>query len=128
MSSPTVTYLLLDADYDPVFDPQVELTDAAAVQQNILTALRLFEGEWWEDLNLGLPLFQSILGALGSQRGQAAINTAIITRIRQVPYVLNVLKVASAFVNGVFSFTATVQTSFGVVVVSTAPASSASLG
>lgn len=127
MSSSTVTYLLLDADYDPVFDPQVSLTDVAAVQQNILTALRLFEGEWWEDLNLGLPLFQSILGALGSQRGQAAINTAIIARIRQVPYVLNVLKVASAFVNGVFSFTATVQTSFGTVVVSTAPASSASL-
>lgn len=37
------------------------LTDADAVTQSILTRLNLLLGEWWEDLDEGLPLFEEIL-------------------------------------------------------------------
>ena len=30
--------------------------------------MELLKGEWWEDLNDGLPLFQSILGQFGNKK------------------------------------------------------------
>lgn len=127
-SAPVITYLLLDSSYDPVFDPGVSLTDSQAVRQAILTRLRLFLGEWWENINLGLPVFQRMLGQLGSQRTQNAISLAIQQQIRAVPYVSSVTNVQMNFSNGKFTFSATAQTSFGPVTVSNVPALSASLG
>jgi hypothetical protein len=126
-TAPLITYLLLDAQYDPVFDPSNSLIDAQAVQQAILTRLRLFLGEWWENMNLGLPVFQSILGQLGSARFQAATNLAIQQQIEGVPYVASVTSISSSFDDGRFSFSATVQTSFGPVAITNLPANSASL-
>lgn len=128
MSSPIVTYLLLDSQYDPVFIPQVSLTAAQAVAQNILTRLNLWAGEWWENLNLGLPVFQSILGQSASKRGQAAMSLAIQQQIQGTQYVTSVTNVNFSFANGQFSFTCTAQTVFGQVTVSFAPGQSASLG
>lgn len=126
-TAPTIVYLLLDAQNDPVFIPQVELVDAQAVAQAILTRLRLFYGEWWENLNLGLPVFQSILGQLGTQQGQKAMSLAVQTQIEGTPYVTAVINVETAFENGQFSFTATVQTAFGVITVTNVPGADASL-
>ena len=127
-TAPTITYLLLDAQYDPVFDPTVALVDAQAVRQAILTRLRLFLGEWWENINLGLPVFQSMLGQLGSQRVQAAISLAIQTQIEAVPYVSSAYNIQTAFDNGRFTFSAAAQTAFGPVVVTNVPALASSLG
>jgi hypothetical protein len=127
-AAPTIVYLLLDAQYDPVFDPSVELIDVQAVQQAIMTRLRLFLGEWWENMNLGLPVFQSMLGQLGSKATQAAINLAIQQQIEGVPYVTGCTDVVSQFENGVFSFSAVAQTSFGPVTINSLPANFASLG
>jgi len=126
-AAPTITYLLLDAQYDPVFEPQVSLTNAQAVSQAILTRLRLFLGEWWEDLNLGLPVFQQMLGQPGNNRVQAAMNLAIQRQIEGVPYVTQVNNITSQFTAGKFSFTASVQTAFGVIVVNNVPGLQASL-
>lgn len=125
----TIQYLQLDANNDPIFDPSANLTDAEAVNQAILTRLRLFLGEWWEDVNLGLPVFQSILGQLGSSQGLAAMTLAVQQNIEGGPYVTSVDNVEVTFENGVLSITASAFTQFGPVAISTAPALNAdSLG
>lgn len=127
MSTPALNYLRLDADNDPIFDTQAQLSGTFAVQQAVLTRLRLFLGEWWEDTSLGLPVFQTILGQLGSARGQTAMSDAIRTQIEGVPYVTNVLNIQTAFTDGKFSFTATITTAFGVVTVSNKPGNTAAI-
>ena len=127
-TAPIITYLKLDSVNDPIFDPTVQLTNVNAVGQAILTRLRLFLGEWWEDVNLGLAVFQKILGQLGTAQGVKAMNLAIQQQIEGVPYVISVLNVNSTFVGGRLSFTATAQTQFGTVTVSNLPGTSASLG
>ena len=113
-----ITYLVLDSSYDPIFADGASLTDGAAVRQIILTRLKLFMGEWWEALNLGLPVFQLILGKLGSPKGQAAMSRAIQQNVEGSPYVIGVVNVSANFTSGKFSFTATARTEFGQVTVS----------
>ncbi len=127
-TSPTIQYLRLDAEYDPIFAPTSNLTDLDAVTQAIMTRLRLFLGEWWADTNIGLPVFQSILGQLGSRQGIAAMTLAVQQNIEGGPYVTGVTNVRVTFANGRLSITADALTQFGPVNVNTAPAlSTASL-
>lgn len=124
---PSITYLLLDAQFDPVFDPARALVNIGAVRQAILTRLQLWQGEWWENLNLGLPMFQKILGQIGSQRGQSAMSLEIQAQIDDVAFVIGTTSIVFGFVDGRFSFTCKANTSFGVVTVTNAPGASASL-
>lgn len=124
----TISYLALDSRNDPVFADRTSLTDAAAVAQAILTRLNLFLGEWWENLSLGLPVFQSMLGQLGSQKNLAVIQGLVKTNIEGAPYVTSVDSVRVSFVDGRLTFTATARTAFGTVTASNIPGSSASLG
>jgi len=137
MSAPTkasqpsvITYLQLDADNDPIFDPRAALVDAEAVEQAILTRLLLFQGEWWENLNEGTPYFQQILGKRGSVGGQQIMSLALAQRINGTPYVTAAQNVSAALnpESRQFSFSCTAQTAFGPVSVSNSPASAASLG
>lgn len=121
-TAPTIQYLQLDSTYDPIFDPTSNFVDTYAVNQAIMTRLRLFLGEWWENLALGLPMFQAILGQLGSQQGLTAMALAVQQNIEGAPYVTNVTNVAVKFQDGILSITATAQTQFGPIAVSTAPA------
>ena len=128
MSTPSLSYLLLDADYDPVFVPGAALAGTYAVAQAILTRLNLWYGEWWENLNLGLPVFQSILGQLGSASGIAAMELLIQQNVEGAPFVTAVNSVEASFVNNQLSYTIKVQTAFGPATVSNLPGSSANLG
>jgi hypothetical protein len=128
-TAPTIQYLQLDPQYDPIFDSSANLTDAFAVNQAILTRLKLLLGEWWENTNLGLPLFQVILGQLGTQRGLAAMTLAVQQNIEGGPYVTGTSDISVTFTQGVLSITAKAYTQFGPVAISTAPAlNAASLG
>lgn len=128
-TTPTIQYLQLDAEYDPVFSPGANLVDQYAVTQAILTRLKLFLGEWWENTNIGLPVFQAILGQLGTQKGLAAMTLAVQQNIEGGPYVTGVDNVGVTFANGRLSITARALTQFGPININTAPAiNSASLG
>ena len=117
MSTPSISYLALDADNDPVFDPAYVLTGTQAVAQNILTRLRLWYGEWWENRQLGLPALQSILAQGASSQAQTTMALAIQTQIQQTPYVTSVLDIQIQFKDGNFAFACKVQTAFGIVTV-----------
>lgn len=130
MSSPVIIqYLALDAGNDPVFDPSLALTNGEAVAQAVLTRLRLFMGEWWEDLNLGLPVFQSMLGQPSTQATQNAVRTAVQNNIAGAPYVTGGVSVSVSFANGALSVMAYYNSVFGPQTSQlTLPALSASLG
>lgn len=125
MNAVNFLYQPLDSDNDPVFDPTQALTGGLAVAQAVLTALRLFLGEWWENLAIGTPVFQQILGQLGSANGQVAMRLAIEQCIRQVPYVTGVDGIVTKFEAGRLAFTCVVHTAFGTVTVNNLPGANA---
>ena len=118
----TIIYRALDDNHDPVNGQGQSnfLVDLDAVAQAILTRLLLFRGEWWENLNEGLPLWQDILGRPANL---AKLNLVIQQRIAQTPYVVGVGNVQSAYdaTTRKFKFACTVQTTFGQLVITNEP-------
>jgi hypothetical protein len=106
-------YRRLDSNGDYIFGGGLNdfVQDAYAVAQAIKTKLCLLKGEWWENLDEGLPLFQSILGAPGGQK--SSIDLLYQQRILSVPNVKNIEQVKSSLDNRVYSFYCVINTTFG---------------
>jgi hypothetical protein len=126
--SANITYLALDANNDPDFNAGNSLTGVNAVAQAILTRLNLFLGEWWENLNLGLPVFQKMLGQLASRKGLAAMTALVQQNVAGTPYVVQPVTVVTTFNNGALTFQVTANTIFGQVNVQYQPGVSAGVG
>lgn len=129
----TVTYRRLDpVTGEPVYGGGQSnfLTDIDAVAQMILTRLKLLQGEWWESLGEGTPLFQDILGASAGDRGLEAASTALQARINDTKYVTGISNVQVGFDHAArrFTFSCSVTTQFGTLLVSNTPGLSAVLG
>jgi hypothetical protein len=103
------------------------LSDAAAVAQIIAQRLKLYQGEWWENLTDGLPLFQSILGSSGSQRNIQVVVGLISQRITGTVGVTGISAFTASYQNRKFQFSCTVETIFGQVYLNNIPPSSAAL-
>jgi hypothetical protein len=105
--------------YEPAFGQgQADfIEDLDAVAQIIKSRLLLFKGEWWEDVNEGLPMFQSILGV---KRGKDVIDTLVQDRILSTRYVTGIQSIDSAYnpADRSYSITMVVDTQFGVLTVS----------
>lgn len=119
----------LDANNDPIegANGPVFLTNIDAVAQILLTRLKLLEGEWWENVSLGLPLFQSMIGTSAAPANQAAVLLILQTYIMGTPFVLEILDFDYE-INLQFraaTFHCEVSTQFGTLTVTNAPASSA---
>ena len=91
--------------------------DLEAVAQKISTTLKLFVGEWFENLALGTDL-QGITAPGNARNGIAA--ALIQERILSVPYVLEVTNISTTFnpANRILTFFANVRTAFGTTDVS----------
>lgn len=89
------------------------LVNAAAVGQAIKTRLLLLQGEWWEQQEDGLPLFQNILGTRGDPNNLQAVDLLIQERILGTPNVANIIDFQSSYENRTYSFHGTVETTFG---------------
>lgn len=126
----SIVYLRLDANHDPIFDPGAELSDLDAVAQAILTRLELLQGEWWENLNEGTPMFQQIIGRRLTQNQQQVISLALTARIQGTPFVSAVEDLTIAFdeITRAFAFRCTAKTSFGTVPITFSPGLNASVG
>ena len=125
----TITVRALGPTGDPLQGNGLNcfISDLAAVTQIISTRLKMFEGEFWENMLDGLPLFQQILGSSGSQRNLQVIVGLISQRISGTVYVTGINSVTATFQNRKLVYSAQVQTSFGVVYVNNSPGSSATL-
>lgn len=110
----TITTLSLDSNNDPNWDIRSVLSDQQAVEEILFTTLFLLLGEWWEQTNVGTPMFQKILGNPASQKGLETMSSAIVSRVSGVPYVSSVDNVSVTFdpVNRGFNFSAKVTTAF----------------
>jgi hypothetical protein len=87
--TPTISVRKLDANHDPIYGNGVAdfLTDLDAVAQLIDTSLLLLQGEWWNNLAVGLPLFQQIIGTSGVGNNPQIAALLIQQTILGVPYV-----------------------------------------
>lgn len=109
---------MLDQNGDYIFgiNQNAFLIDINAVVQAIKTTLLLFTGEWWENINDGTPMFQSILGQSGIQK--TAIDRILQQRILSVPNVTGLLNLQTSLANRQYLFYVAVSTQFGTVVLS----------
>ena len=125
----TIRYRALDANGDPMWGGGQSnfLADVDAVAQAIQTRILLLYGEWFEDLSIGTPLFQSMLGSPGNN--VQAVSLLIQQRILGAPYVNSVSNVQTGYdpASRTGAFFALAQTKFGTVTISNQPASSATV-
>jgi hypothetical protein len=134
MSSPTLTVRALNPiTWDPLCGNGQNnfISNRAAAAQILAQRLKLFEGEWWENLLDGLPLFQKILGSSGSQKNLQVVIGLISQRITTTvtpsgqQLVTQILSIVATYQDRKFAFNAEVETIFGVVYLTNAPASQA---
>lgn len=86
-----------------------------AVAQAIKTRLNLLKGEWWENIEEGLPLFQNILGGSCSENNLTIIDSLIKERIIKTQDVLVIKNFESNFENRNYSFYCTIETKYGEI-------------
>lgn len=91
-------YRKLDKNGDYVFgnNSYDYIEKDEAIAQAIKTKLYLFYGEWWEDISLGLPMFQSILGQVSNSNLR---QTVILLCAEQINLVEGVTSVDSISVD-----------------------------
>ena len=64
-----------------------------AVAYAIKSKILLFYGEWWEDIGIGIPMFQSIIGQGRSEALKNSAQMLISERIKEIdPYDIEELK------------------------------------
>ena len=121
----TITVRRIGNDGEPAYGNGTAdfISDIDAVAQIISTRLNLFQGEWWEDQSEGLPLWQKMLGVMGSGKNPQAIALLIQQRILGTPYVTGVSRVATGFnaETRAFQFSCVVDTQFEQVALTNYP-------
>jgi hypothetical protein len=112
-------YRRMDENGDYIFglNEQGFLKDNEAVAQAILTKIKLLKGEWWEDVNEGTPLFESILGIGAVQGSKNAIDLIIRDRILSVENVETISYFKSEIDNASHTYMlyCDVETKFGKI-------------
>lgn len=113
-------YRILDIDGDYSFGKgQQDITYGAyAVAQAIKTRLSLLQGEWWEDVEEGLPLFQDILGTGADMNNLLIVDGIIRDRILSTKDVLNITEFDSLLEGRNYTFTCRVDTKYGEINIS----------
>lgn len=86
-----------------------------AVGQVVVTRLKLWQGEFWLDLNAGTPWFQQILGKSPAPTRDSAIRQVIL----QTPFVTGLTNYSSTvdLRTRALTVSCTVQTAFGATTI-----------
>lgn len=85
------------------------------IAQNIKTKVLLFQGEWWERLQEGIPMFQSIIGEMNPDALKISSSLLITQRIEEVEQVQSVEDVDPIREGRKLSFNVGVNTTEGKV-------------
>lgn len=114
-------YRILDQNGDMTFGKgqQCLTYGTFAVEQAIKTRMKLLKGEWFEDTEEGLPLFQQILGVGGKETNTTIVDSLIKSRILGTTDVTAIESFSSSYdsVERQYSYTCTVNTKYGTVTV-----------
>lgn len=109
-------YRRLDKNGDYVFGSGNNnfLEGSEAVAQAVSTRLKLLQGEWWEDLEDGLPLWQEILGSQGSNQHLTYVDNLITQRIFNTQGVTQIIDYQGTWDSAKrqYSFNAKINTSY----------------
>lgn len=89
--------------------------DIDATAQAIKTRLLHLQGEWWEDLDEGLPFFQEIAGKRGTQRNMEVADMFIAERINNTPGVNAVESIETKLIGRRFTPRYSVDTIYGQI-------------
>jgi hypothetical protein len=91
------------------------LTGVDAITQAILTRLKLLYGEWWEDQEDGLPLFEKIIGTFGPDGNKQTADILIRERILGTEGVSQISYFESNYVSATrkYTFYCQVETIYG---------------
>jgi len=107
-------YRRLDSNGEYSFgrNSQDFISETDAVAQAVQTRLNLLKGEWWEDADDGLPLFQNILGSSGSNQNIRVIDNIIKKRINETAGVLSIDSFVSSYNSEIraYNYQATITT------------------
>ena len=106
-------YRILDENGDYTLGQNSMKKDKEAVAQAIQTRLGLLYGQWWENTEDGLPLFEKILAAYGDNKEM--IDILISERIAQTKDVKEIKSYQSSFQNRVYTANCVVETVYGTV-------------
>lgn len=104
---------LTNGDYTFGRREQNFVSDIDAVAQAVRTNLLLLQGEWWEDKEKGLPLFQRILGQPGVPDSVRAADLLVQDVILQTAGVIRIKNLQSSYANRAYQFTCEVDTVYG---------------
>lgn len=108
-------YRRLDAAGDYCFGKSKSdfLDENEAVAQAIKTRLYLLYGEWWEDIEDGLPLWQKIIGSSGSEQNRSAVDIIVRGRILGTIDVVTLPAFESRITDRKYDFACMVTTAYG---------------
>lgn len=108
-------YRKQSGDGDYVFGGSANdfLKDTDAVAQAIKTNLLLLKGEWWENTEKGLPLFQNILGRGGAPQNVQAADLLVRDVILGTPGVRGIKDFKSTYEGRTYSLRCTAETQYG---------------
>jgi hypothetical protein len=81
---------IITGDYSFGRGSQDFVEGVEAVAQAVNTNLLLLRGEWWENLENGLPLFEEIIGTPETAEGITTIDALISDRILSTEGVLSI--------------------------------------
>lgn len=84
-----------------------------AVAQAVKSRLLLLQGEWWENTEEGLPLFQNILGVPGTPESLNGVDLLIQNRISETPGVRTINNYSRSFQDRNYSVSCNVETIYG---------------
>lgn len=113
---------ILDADGDYSFgnNDQDYTAGIDAIAQVIKTKVLLFYGEWWENIGIGIPMFQSIIGQMNPEALQTSASLLITKRIMEVEGVISVDDVTITRSGRTLNFQISVNTEAGETTVEVA--------
>ena len=84
-------------DYSFGYNQNDYVSGNLAIGYAIKSKILLFYGEWWEDLGIGIPMFQSIIGQGKSDALKNSIQQLVTDRIMEIDEVAAVNKVDVIF-------------------------------
>lgn len=100
-------------DILPVLSPSDLFTDAAAAAVALRDHLRLYQGEWWENIEKGNEIIDIISISRKNTRDATTITTYLVSYILTLPGIVSVSDAYASFSGPDFIFKCTAHTEKG---------------